>query len=90
MWIPDHHTDSNGCAALINVICDISQFVVIVPVPDETSAPQHWGRGGTVDLPYGHLKSSHGHFKFIYFKRYIYGHFKCVYGHISLYAYMSI
>ena len=35
--IPGHHTDSNSYMALINVMCDISQFVVIVPVPDESS-----------------------------------------------------
>ena len=33
-----HHTDSNDYMALMNVICDMSQFVVIVPVPDESSA----------------------------------------------------
>ena len=36
--MPGHYTDSNGCMALTNVMCDMCQFVVVVPVPDETSA----------------------------------------------------
>ena len=38
LWVPDHFTDSNGNVALMNVMCDMTQFVVVVPVPDETSA----------------------------------------------------
>ena len=33
-----HHTDNNCNMALMNAICDMSQFVVVVPVPDESSA----------------------------------------------------
>ena len=35
---PGHFTDSDGNVALINIMCDMTQFVVVVPVPDETSA----------------------------------------------------
>ena len=38
LWIPGHYTDSNGYIALMNVICDMCQFVVVVPVPDEIYA----------------------------------------------------
>jgi len=39
LWIPGHHSDSNGNMTLMNAMCDMSQFVVVVvvPVPDETS-----------------------------------------------------
>ena len=37
LCIPGHFTDSNGNVALMNTMCDIYQFVVVVPVPDETS-----------------------------------------------------
>ena len=37
LWIPGYHTDNNGNMALMNAICDTSQFVVVVPVPDESS-----------------------------------------------------
>ena len=33
-----HHTDSNGNIVLMNAMCDISQLIVVVPVPDESSA----------------------------------------------------
>ena len=38
LWIPDHDTDSSGYMALMNVMCDMIQCVVVVPVPDESSA----------------------------------------------------
>ena len=38
LWMPGHHTDPNGYMALMNTMCDMSQFVVVVPVPDESSA----------------------------------------------------
>ena len=38
MWMIGHHKDPNGYMALMNVICDISQFVVVVPVRDKSSA----------------------------------------------------
>ena len=38
IWMPGKYTDSKGNMALINAMCDMSQFVVGVPVPDETSA----------------------------------------------------
>ena len=31
-----HHTDSNGNMVLMNVVCDMIQFVVAFPVPDES------------------------------------------------------
>ena len=37
LWIPGHFTDSNGNVTLMNTMCDMCQFVVVVPVPDETS-----------------------------------------------------
>ena len=37
-WIPSKYPDSNGNMVLINAMCDMSQFVVVVPVPDEYSA----------------------------------------------------
>ena len=36
--MPGHYTDSNGYIALMNVMCDMIQFVVFVPVPDKSSA----------------------------------------------------
>ena len=30
-------TDHNDCIALMNTICDMTQIVVVVPVPNETS-----------------------------------------------------
>ena len=38
LWMPGHHTDPNGFMALMNTMCDMSQFVVVVPVPNESSA----------------------------------------------------
>ena len=38
LWIPSHHSDPNGYMALVNAMCDMSQFVVVVSVPDESSA----------------------------------------------------
>ena len=38
IWIPCHHTDPNGYMALMNTICKMSQFVVVIPVPNESSA----------------------------------------------------
>ena len=38
LWILGHHSDPNDNMALINAMCDMSQFVVVVPVPDESSA----------------------------------------------------
>ena len=38
LWMPDKYTDSKGNMALMNTMCDISQFIVIVPVPDEFPA----------------------------------------------------
>ena len=38
LWSPGHMADHDGYKALVNTMCDITQFVVIVPVPDETSA----------------------------------------------------
>ena len=36
--MPGHHTDSNDYIALMNVMYDMSQLVVVVPVSDESSA----------------------------------------------------
>ena len=38
LWIPGHHTDLNGYMALMNAMCDMSQFFVVVPVPNKSSA----------------------------------------------------
>ena len=38
LWVPGHFTDNDGDADLMNVMCDMTKFVVVVPVPDETSA----------------------------------------------------
>ena len=35
--MPGYITDSNGNVALMNTMCDMCHFVVVVPVPDETS-----------------------------------------------------
>ena len=35
--MPGHHKNPNGNTALMNAICDTSQFVVVVLVRDETS-----------------------------------------------------
>ena len=36
-WIPGGHTDTNECMNLVNLMCDMIKFVVVVPVPDEPS-----------------------------------------------------
>ena len=38
LWIPGYYTDINNTMALMNDMCDMCQFVVVVPVPGETSA----------------------------------------------------
>ena len=38
LWMQGHHSDPNGNMALMNAMCDIGEFVVVVPVPDESSA----------------------------------------------------
>ena len=38
LLIPGHHTDPNGYIALMDTMCDMIQFVVIVHVPNESSA----------------------------------------------------
>ena len=35
LWIPGHFTDSSGNVALMNVMCDMTQFVIVAPVPNE-------------------------------------------------------
>ena len=37
-WSPEHMTDHNAYIALTNTMCDMTQFLVVVPVPDEYSA----------------------------------------------------
>ena len=37
LWMTGHHTDENGNMALMNSMCGMSQFVVVFPVPDESS-----------------------------------------------------
>ena len=38
LWSLGHMADRNGSIALMNAMCDMTQFVVVVPGPDETSA----------------------------------------------------
>ena len=38
LWMPSYHINSNGYMGLMNVMCAISQFVVVIPVPDESFA----------------------------------------------------
>ena len=35
-WIPGKYTDSKNNMVLINAICDVSQFVVVVPTPKKS------------------------------------------------------
>ena len=37
LWIPGNYTDNNGNIALMNTMCGIIHFVVVIPVPDESS-----------------------------------------------------
>ena len=37
LWIHGKYTDSKGNMVLMNDICDMSQFVVVVPVTNEYS-----------------------------------------------------
>ena len=39
LWSSGHITDQNGYTTVMNTMCDMAQFVVVVPVPDETSDP---------------------------------------------------
>ena len=38
LWIPGHFTDCNSNVSLMNVMCDMTQFVIIVLVPNEIAA----------------------------------------------------
>ena len=38
VWMSDYCTDGNGYMLLMNVMCDMSQFVVLAPIPGEYSA----------------------------------------------------
>ena len=38
LWMPCHFKDRNGNVALRNAMCDITQFVVVVPVPNEVAS----------------------------------------------------
>ena len=38
LWMPGKYIDSNGKMVLMNAMCDMSQFVVGVPVINESSA----------------------------------------------------
>ena len=38
LWTPGDHLDTNGYMVLMNTVCDTNQFVVIIPVPNESSA----------------------------------------------------
>ena len=37
LWILGHHVGSNGYMAFVNVMCGMSQFVVVVPGSDKCS-----------------------------------------------------
>ena len=37
LWMPGNHTDRNGYIVLMNTMCDMIQFVVVVSVPNESS-----------------------------------------------------
>ena len=37
LWMLGHHTDPSGYMALMNTLCDMSQFVDVIPVPNESS-----------------------------------------------------
>ena len=54
VWMLEYHIDSNGNIALMNSMCDTSQFVVVVPVHDETSATlaDHSGQHVLINLAY--------------------------------------
>ena len=38
LWSPGHMTDHNGYIVLMNIMCDMTQFIVVFLVSDETSA----------------------------------------------------
>ena len=38
LWMTGHHTNDNDYMSLMNDIYDMSQFVVVIPIPDESSA----------------------------------------------------
>ena len=38
LWMPGHFKDRNGNVALMNVICDMTKFVIVVPVSDEVAS----------------------------------------------------
>ena len=38
LWILCRYTDSNGYIVLMNVMCHVSRFVVVLSIPDEYSA----------------------------------------------------
>ena len=38
LWMLGHLKDRNSNVALINVMCNMAQFVVVVPVPNEVAS----------------------------------------------------
>ena len=38
LWIPCYFKDRNSDVSLMNVMCGITQFVVVVPVPKEVAS----------------------------------------------------
>ena len=38
LWLTGNFTDSSGNVTLMNVMCDMTQFVIVVPVPNETAS----------------------------------------------------
>ena len=37
IWILDHFTDNNDNTSLMKIMCDMVQFIVVVPVPNVTA-----------------------------------------------------
>ena len=38
LWMPCNFEDRNGNVVLMNIMCDMTQFVIVVPVPDEIAS----------------------------------------------------
>ena len=38
LWLPCHFIDRNGNIALMNIMCDMTRFIIVIPVPNKTAA----------------------------------------------------
>ena len=57
LWLPGHFIDRNCNVLLMNVMCDMNQFVIVVPVPNkiEATLAEHFMQHVLLNLEFGIL-----------------------------------